>query len=66
VTHCPGEVVAIPSAAFHDVLAELSGRDEIVGVRAARRIIELAARGQRDPKRLKEVILGWVQEEARL
>jgi hypothetical protein len=56
------EVVAILSTAFHAVFAELSGRDEIVGVRAARRIIELAARGERDPERLKTVILGWVQE----
>jgi hypothetical protein len=55
------EVVAILSTAFHAVFAELSGRDEIVGVRAARRIIELAARGERDPERLKAVILGWVE-----
>jgi hypothetical protein len=56
------DVVAILGAAFHAVFAELSSRDEIVGVRAARRIIELAARGERDPDRLKAVILGWVQE----
>jgi hypothetical protein len=56
----------ILSTAFHSVFAELSGRDDIVGLRAARRIIELAARGERDPERLKAVILGWVQEEVRL
>jgi hypothetical protein len=47
------------------VFAELPGRDDIVGLRAARRIIELAARGERDPERLKAVILGWVPEEVR-
>ena len=56
------EVVALLSSAFHAIFAELAGRDEIVGMRAARRIIELAARGERDPERLKTVILGWVQE----
>jgi hypothetical protein len=54
------------STAFRSVFAELSGRDDIVGLRAARRIIELAARGERDPERLKAVILGWVPEEVRL
>lgn len=50
------EIVAILSSAFHAVFAELADRDEIVGLRAARRIIELAARGERDPERLKAVI----------
>jgi hypothetical protein len=60
------EVVAILSTAFLSVFAELPGRDDTVGLRAARRIIELAARGERDPERLKAVILGWLPEEVRL
>jgi hypothetical protein len=56
------EVIALLSSAFHAIFAELADRNEIVGVRAARRIIELAARGERDPERLKPVILGWVQD----
>jgi hypothetical protein len=60
------EVVAILSTAFRAVFAELPGRDDVLGLRAARRIIELAARGERDPERLKAVILGWVPEEVRL
>jgi hypothetical protein len=59
------EVVAILSTAFRAVFAELPGRDDVVGLRAARRIIELATRGERDPERLKAVILGWVPEEVR-
>jgi hypothetical protein len=57
----PG-VVAIVSSAFHIVFAELglSDSDEIVALRVARRIIELAAQGERDPKRLKAVVLAWV------
>ena len=56
------EVVAILTTAFRAIIAELANRDEIVGLRAARRIIELAARGERDPERLKAVVLAWVQE----
>jgi hypothetical protein len=56
------EVIALLSSAFHAIFAELADRNEIVGVRAARRIIELAARGERDPERLKTVILGRVQD----
>jgi hypothetical protein len=56
------EVVAVVTSAFHDVFAELADRDEIVGLRAARRIIELAARGERDPERLKAVVLAWLDE----
>ncbi len=59
------EVVAVLTAAFRAIFAELGGRDEIVGLRAARRIIELAARGERDPERLKAVVLAWVQEAHR-
>ena len=56
------EVVAIVSSAFHTVFAELglSDSDEIVALRVARRIIELAVRGERDPERLKAVVLAWV------
>jgi hypothetical protein len=56
------ELVAILNTAFRAVFAELPCRDDIVGLRAARRIIELAARGERDPERLKAVVLGWIQE----
>jgi hypothetical protein len=56
------EVVAIVSSAFHTVFAELdlSNSDEIVALRIARRIIELAAQGERDHERLKAVVLAWV------
>jgi hypothetical protein len=56
------EVVAIVSSAFHTVLAELglSDSDEVAALRIARRIIELATRGERDPERLKTVVLAWV------
>jgi hypothetical protein len=56
------EAVTIVSSAFHAVFAELelSNRDEIVALRLARRIIELAAQGERDPERLKAVVLSWV------
>jgi hypothetical protein len=56
------EVVAIVSSAFHAVFAELdlSNCDEIVALRIARRIIELAVVGERDPGRLKAVVLAWV------
>jgi hypothetical protein len=56
------EVVTLLTSAFRAIFAELAGRDEIVGVRAARRVIELAARGERDPEKLKTVILGWVED----
>jgi ubiquitin len=56
------EVVAIVSSAFHAVFAELgsSNSDETVALRVAWRIIELAVRGERDPERLKAVVLAWV------
>jgi hypothetical protein len=56
------EVVAIVSSAFHAVFAELdlSNSDEIIALRVARRIIELTAQGERDPERLKAVVLSWV------
>jgi hypothetical protein len=48
--------------ASRDVFAELglSDSDEVAALRVARRIIELAARGERDPERLKAVVLAWV------
>jgi hypothetical protein len=56
------EVVAIVSSAFHAVFAELSlsDGDEVAALRVARRIIDLAAKGERDPGRLKAVVLAWV------
>jgi hypothetical protein len=56
------EVVAIVSSAFHTVFAELglSDSDEVGALRVARRIIELAVRGERDPERLRAVVLAWV------
>jgi hypothetical protein len=56
------EVVAIVSSAFHTVFAKLglSDSDEVVALRVARRIIELAVRGDRDPARLRAVVLAWV------
>jgi hypothetical protein len=49
-------------AAFGAVFADLrlSDRDADVALRAARRIIELAAAGERDPARLKAATLAWV------
>jgi hypothetical protein len=41
------EVIVVVTSAFHDVFAELADRDEIVGLGAVRRIIELAAHGER-------------------
>jgi hypothetical protein len=59
------EVVAILTSAFHEVFIELglAERDEITALRVARRIIELVARGERDPKKLKAVVFAWVQDE---
>jgi hypothetical protein len=56
------EVIAIVSSAFHTVFAELglSDGDDVLAIRVARRIIELAAQGERDPERLKAVVLAWV------
>jgi hypothetical protein len=56
------EVIVILSSAFHAVFAELglSDGDEVVALRIARRIIELVVRGERDPERLKAVVLAWV------
>jgi hypothetical protein len=50
------------SSAFHTVFAELrsSDTDEVVALGLARRIIELAAQSERDPERLKAVVLPWV------
>jgi hypothetical protein len=56
------EVVAIVSSAFHPAFAQLSlsDSDEVAALRVARRIIDLAAQGERDPGRLKAVVLAWV------
>jgi hypothetical protein len=56
------EVVASVSSAFHVAFAELglSDTDEVVALRVARRIIDLAAQGERDPQRLKAIVLAWV------
>jgi hypothetical protein len=55
-------VVAIISSAFRAVVADLglSDRDEGAAFRVARRIIDLAAEGERDPERLKIATLSWV------
>jgi hypothetical protein len=60
------EVVAIINSAFSAVFADLrlSDRDEAVALRLARRIIELAAAGERDPERLKATTLAWMPELA--
>jgi hypothetical protein len=53
------EVVAILSSAFHAVFAErdVSDSDKIIfALWVGRRIIELAARGERDPDRFKAVV----------
>jgi hypothetical protein len=49
------EVVAILGSAFNAVFADLglSDRDDEVSLKAARRIIELAAAGERDPEKLR-------------
>jgi hypothetical protein len=61
------EVVAIMGSAFSGVFADLglSDRDDAVALRAARRIIEVAAAGERDPERLKVATIRWVTEWAR-
>jgi hypothetical protein len=61
------EVVAILGSAFSAVFADLglSDRDDEVALRAARRIIELAAAGERDPERLRVATIRWVTESAK-
>jgi hypothetical protein len=56
------EVVATISSAFRAVVAELDllDRDEAVAIRAARRIIDLAASGESDPEKLKHAALRWM------
>jgi hypothetical protein len=58
------EIVAIMGSAFSAVFVDLglSDRDDAVALRAARRIIELAAAGERDPERLKAATIRWVTE----
>jgi hypothetical protein len=56
------EVVAILSSAFRAVVADLGlpNNDDVVALRAAQRIIDLAGQGERDPERLKAATLAWV------
>jgi hypothetical protein len=56
------EVVAIVGSAFHTIFAELglSDSDDILALRLARHIIALAVQGERDPERLRAVVLAWV------
>jgi hypothetical protein len=58
------EVVAIINSAFGAVFADLrlSDGDEALAIRVARRIIELAFTGERDPERLRAITLSWVME----
>ena len=58
------EVVAIINSAFSAVFTDLglSDRDDAVALRVARRIIELAFTGERDPEWLRAVTLSWVTE----
>jgi hypothetical protein len=53
------DVVAILSSAFRAVVADLSlsDDDDAVALRAAQRILDLAAQGERDPERLKTATL---------
>jgi hypothetical protein len=56
------EVVAILSSAFRAVVAKLGllNNDDAVALRAAQRIIDLAAQGERDPDRLEAATLAWM------
>jgi hypothetical protein len=46
------------------LISAFSDRDDAVALRIARRIIELAAAGERDPERLKATTLAWMPELA--
>jgi hypothetical protein len=50
------------SSAFSTLFAELglSDSDEVSALRVAQRIIYLVLEGERDPDRLKAVVLAWV------
>jgi hypothetical protein len=56
------DVVAILSSAFQAVVTDLglSDDDDAVALRAAQRILDLAAQGERDPERLKVATLACV------
>ena len=56
------DVVAILSSAFQAVVTNLSlsDDDDAVALRAAQRILDLAAQGERDPERLKVATLACV------
>jgi hypothetical protein len=55
------EVITLINSAFSGVFTDfgLSDRNDAVALRAARRIIELAFLGERDPERLRAVALSW-------
>jgi hypothetical protein len=57
------EVIGTICDAFRRVLAELGlfDRDDVIALKAARLIIGLAARGERDPERLKAAALTWMK-----
>jgi hypothetical protein len=61
------EVVSVLGSAFSAVFADLglSDRDDERALRAARRIIELAAAGERDPEKLKVATIRWVTDWAK-
>jgi hypothetical protein len=53
------EVIAIMSSAYHAVLSDLGLLDQEDGITllVARRIIDLATEGERDPERLRAIAL---------
>jgi hypothetical protein len=53
------EVIAIMSSAYHAVLSDLglSDHEDSITLLVARRIIDLAAEGERDPERLRATAL---------
>jgi hypothetical protein len=53
------EVVAIMSSAYHAVLSDLglADQEDSITLLVARRIIDLAAEGERDPERLRATTL---------
>jgi hypothetical protein len=53
------EVIAIMSSAYHAVLSDLglSDHEDSITLLVARRIIDLAAEGERDPDRLRATAL---------
>jgi hypothetical protein len=60
------EDIAILSAAYHAVLSELdlSDQEDAITLLIARRIIGLAAEGERDPDRLRAATLASVKGDS--